>query len=160
MEEILPFLAALAYMAYTVYNNYQKGQAEAKSRNPSQPYEDKQPYEAETTSPFKEWWETEVLPEKSILEPEPVKYQEPKYEQTYHEPKIERPVRKKVKSEIPQTIELYNPEEPAEEVIRGREIHAPHKHKFVASKEEEHVYSDFDFRDAIIKEAILNRPQY
>jgi len=154
MEEILPFLAVLAYMAYKVYSNYQKGQEEAKARNPSRPYQE------EEIKPFKEWWETEVLPEKSILDPEPVKYHEPKYEQTYQEPKVERPVYNKVKSEIPQTIELYNPEIPAEEVIRGREIHAPHKHKFVASQEEEYIYSDFDFRDAVIKEAILNRPQY
>ena len=92
------------------------------------------------------------------------KYHEPVYEPFYNESGTEKRYKKltdkKIATAIPTAIELYNPEVPAEEVIRGREIHAPHKHKFVASQREEIRTSDFDFEDAIIKEAILNRPEY
>ncbi len=157
MDNILPFLAALAYMAYKIYENYQKGQEEARTRNPSRPYV--KPNEEAYTK-----WDDEqtYTPERSILDKEPStpeKYHEPKYK-----PMIEKPYREQIQKEekviIPKVVELYNPEIPAEEVIRGREIHAPHKHKFVASERAEEKYSEFDLEDAVIKEAILNRPQY
>ncbi|MEJ6982368.1 hypothetical protein WG906_18025 [Pedobacter sp. P351] len=156
MENLLPFLAGLAYMAYKIYENYQKGQEEARKRNPSQPYSD---VEEET---YQEWKGEDIyVPTKSILDKEvpPEKYHEPKYERMIETPYRE-PVRKEAKATIPSVVELFNPEEPAEEVVKNREIHAPHRHKFVASQEEVDLSSDFDFRDAIIKEAVLNRPQY
>lgn len=156
MENILPFLAALAYMAYKVYENYQKGQEEARTRNPSQPYSQG------TEEAYPEWKEEDILiSAKSILdkeEPPAEKYHEPKYERMIEKPYREPLAKETVK--IPAKVELYNPEEPAEEVLRGREIHAPHKHRFVASQQEADVYSEFDVQDAVIKEAILNRPQY
>jgi hypothetical protein len=155
MENILPFLAALAYMAYKVYENYQKGQEEARTRNPSQPFEER------SEEAYSEWRDEQTyIPEKSILDKEPhapEKYHEPRYEPMLP---TREPVKKEPGVKIPRVVELYNPEEPAEEVIRGREIHAPHKHKFVASEREEEKYADFDIEDAVIKEAILNRPQY
>ena len=160
MEELLPFLAGLAYMAYKFFTNFRKGQEEARNRNPSQPYAE-QPGE---NQPF--WPEPQevYVPEKPSKQPLQEKYHEPKYEPAYKEPMIPKPVRepitKEVKTKIPHKVELYNPEVPAEEVVRNRAIHEPHKHKFVASQEEEVRSSDFDFEDAIIKEAILNRPQY
>ena len=161
MENIFPFLAGLAYMAYKFYSNYQKEQEEARKRNPSQPYFDNS---GETHT---DWVEPDP-----VFVPEPAeskkavtdKYHEPRYEPAYKEPKVEKPVREPLYREpisaIPRKVELYNPEVPAEEVVRSREIHHPHKHKFVASQEEEEFSSDFDFKDAIVKEAILNRPQY
>lgn len=168
MEEIFPFLAGLAYMAYRIYANFKKGQEEARNRNPSQPRHQE---ERET---YIEWLDPEETyvpePVTSRKEPatrqEPVreKYQEPKYEPSYREPVVQKrkieSLKREVGTKIPQTVKLYNPEVPAEEVVRGRAIHEPHKHKFVASQEEEQTYIDFDFKDAVIKEAILNRPQY
>ena len=160
MEEILPFLGGLAYLAYMFYSNYQKGQEEARKRNPSKPYQE------EEHEQYQEWDVEETYRPESILDYKPAteKYQEPKYEEVYSEPVLEKPFKKladkKDAPHIPNKVELYNPEVPAEEVLRNREIHAPHKHAFVASHEEEVTYSNFDFEDAIIKEAILNRPQY
>ena len=165
MEEILPFLAGLAYMAYKVFDNYQKGQKEARERNPSQPYQQ----EAKET--YSEWIEPE-----EIYVPEPVKveepvaerYREPKYVPSYKEPIVEKPVREHIlkesgRSGIPQKVELQDPGMPVVEVVRKKAADSPLKYQFVASQEEEEFYSDysdFDFKDAIIKEAILNRPQY
>lgn len=160
MEEILPFLGGLAYLAYMFYSNYQKGQEEARKRNPSKPYQE------EEHEQYQEWDVEETYRPESTLDYKPAteKYQEPKYEEVYRESIVEKPYKKladkKDAPHIPQKVELYNPEVPAGEVLRSREIHAPHKHAFVASHEEEVTYSNFDFEDAIIKEAILNRPQY
>lgn len=161
MEEMLPFLAGLAYMAYKFYTNFQKGQEEARNRNPSQPYAE------EPQDIYPEWVEPEpvyVPAPPVVTSPVPEKYHEPRYEPVYKEPKVEKAIRepfyKEEVSKIPAKIELENPEIPVEEVLRNRAIHLPHKHQFVASQEEEHIYSDFDFKDAVIKEAILNRPQY
>ncbi|MBC8051844.1 MAG: hypothetical protein H7Y13_02145 [Sphingobacteriaceae bacterium] len=161
MEDFLPFLGGLAYMAYKFYTNYQKGQEEARNRNPSQPYQETEP---ET---YREWGQPEpvYVPEPvKKYEPVPEKYHEPKYEPAYREPRKEKPVRETLYrepvSKIPRKVELSNPEVPAEEIVKNRAIHEPHKHKFEASQEVTDYYSDFDFKDAIVKEAILNRPQY
>lgn len=161
MEEMLPFLAGLAYMAYKFYTNFQKGQEEARNRNPSQPYAE------EPRDSYPEWVEPEpvYVPAPPVAEQqEPQKYHEPRYEPAYREPSVEKQVREPLYREemstIPTKIELENPEIPVEEVIRNKALHMPHKHHFVASQEEEIFYSDFDFKDAIVKEAILNRPQY
>lgn len=161
MEELLPFLAGLAYMGYKFYTNFQKGQEEARKRDPSKPHSEQAPAEY----PFWTQSEETYVPENPApVKPIAEKYHEPKYEPTYKEPMIPRPAReviaKEKKSKIPHKVELYNPEVPAEEVVKNKAIHAPHKHQFVASQEEEVLSSDFDFKDAIVKEAILNRPQY
>ena len=123
-------------------------------------------HQEEEHEQYQEWDVEETYRPESILDYKPAteKYQEPKYEEVYSEPVLEKPFKKladkKDAPHIPNKVELYNPEVPAEEVLRNREIHAPHKHAFVASHEEEVTYSNFDFEDAIIKEAILNRPQY
>jgi hypothetical protein len=158
MENLLPFLAGLAYMAYKIYSNYQKEQEAAKKRNPSQSY---QPESAES---YPEWVEEEVYQPENTYEFPSEKYHEPKYEPAYRETPVAevkvKPTAVEKKVEIPFRVELHNPEIPSEEVVKNRLIHEPHKHKFVASQEEEQFYSDFDFKDAIVKEAILNRPQY
>ena len=161
MEDILPFLAGLVYLAYKFYTNYQKGQQEARNRNPSKPYAE------EHQDTYSEWTEPEPVytPAPPVVEHQaPQKYHEPRYEPAYREPRVEKSVREPVYKEevsrIPVKLELENPEIPVEEVVRNRALHMPHKQKFVVSQEEEIFYSDFDFRDAIVKEAILNRPQY
>ena len=160
MEEILPFLAGLAYMGYKIYDNFQKGQEEARQRNPSNPV-------PQERTDYSEWFEDEQpYSPKSILDKDvsPERSPETKYEPVYQKNVAEQPYRepayKAERSSMPAKVELYNPEVPAAEVLRNRRIHESHNHKFEAHAEEEHPYADFDFKDAIIKEAILNRPQY
>ena len=68
----------------------------------------------------------------------------------------------RIKSEALIRSASRNPERPVEEVLRSRSIHQQHQHKLELYQEDEesHPYADFDFKDAIVKEAILNRPQY
>ena len=92
------------------------------------------------------------------------------YEPAYKEVKHPRPVREiyqEVKYEpmIPETVVRHKyKEEPAQEVKLGRTIHAPHKHGAPIVEEEvvqeRSAYADFDMHDAVIKSAILNRPEY
>lgn len=57
-------------------------------------------------------------------------------------------------------MDYYNPEIPAEEVLANRRIHEPHKHGVKLPKKEKHVAADFNFRQALIYDAILRRPEY
>lgn len=56
--------------------------------------------------------------------------------------------------------DYYNPEIPAEEVVNSRKIHAKHHHQFEFPKEEEDEKRVFDLREAVIQQAIINRPDY
>lgn len=149
MGEYLPFLFAIAYVIYGFYNNLKKGQEEAKKRNPAKPWD------AGQTPENEEWpWEKEVAPQPvrpSYTEPEPVlvkevhrpDHHEPRYESVYQQPVYAeyvkaKPARKK-KSAIPTTVTISD---------RINDLDAV-----------DMVY-DFDMRDAVVKKAILDRPQY
>ena len=57
--------------------------------------------------------------------------------------------------------DYYNPETPADEVIKNRQIHQPHRHSFkFPKKKEKHPAADFNFKQALIYDAILRRPEY
>ncbi|MEO5909324.1 MAG: hypothetical protein ABIP95_00470 [Pelobium sp.] len=56
--------------------------------------------------------------------------------------------------------DYYNPEVPVAEVSEGRRIHALHPHQFEFPHEEKEVEFEFNLREAVIQQAILNRPQY
>jgi len=149
MGEYLPFLFAIAYVIYGFYNNLKKAQEEAKKRNPAKPWDAGQTPEKE------EWpWEKEVTSQPawpSYTEPEPIlvkevrhpDYHEPKYESVYQQPAYAEYVKpkpaKKKKSTIPTSVTIsdrINQHDGAGEAY------------------------DFDMRDAVIKKAILDRPQY
>lgn len=149
MGEYLPFLFAIAYVIYGFYNNLKKAQEEAKKRNPSRPWDaDQQEGKRETprNKPVPQmpappvYAEPEPILVKEVYQPE---RWEPKYEPVYQEPayqeyvKPKAPARKK-KSVIPTNVSIsdrINPEE-------GSPAY------------------QFDMRDAVIKKAILDRPQY
>lgn len=57
-------------------------------------------------------------------------------------------------------FDFYNPEVPAAEVVENRRLHKPHHHGFEVAKKEKHLAADFNFRQALIYDAILRRPQY
>lgn len=149
MGEYLPFLFAAAYVIYGFYNNLKKAQEEAKKRNPAKPWDANQSPEKQE-SPWKK--EVSSQPARpSYTEPEPILVKEvhrndsyePKYESVYQQPAYTEYVKpkpaKKKKSAIPTTVTIsdrINHHDGAGEVY------------------------DFDMRDAVIKKAILDRPQY
>lgn len=154
MGEYLPFLFAIAYVIYGFYNNLKKAQEEAKTRNPAKPWDAGQSPEKEESP-----WEREVTPQPvwpSYTEPEPILVKEvqrpgsyePKYESVYQQPVYQQPVyegyvkpksARKKKSTIPTSVNISD----------------GINQQGGAGK----VY-EFDMRDAVIKKAILDRPQY
>ncbi len=161
MENFLPVVIGLILLGFKIYSNFRKEQEKARNRNPSP---------TEVSLPEMPAPPVEKLPTKpqTILVEEvfdPAHPYEPHYKPVYKEPTVAKPVAEpKYERAKPETIvkERINPEIPVEEVLKGQAIHQPHKHQYPLSHEEEegHLYSDFDIRDAVIKEAILNRPQY
>lgn len=59
-----------------------------------------------------------------------------------------------------EATDYYNPEVPTEEVLEGRKLHALHPHQFEFPHGEKGAEVEFNLREAIIQQAILNRPQY
>jgi len=153
MGEYLPFLFAIAYVVYGFYNNFKKGQEEARKRNPSQPWEGeqdrgKQKPQRSTPSQGKSLQGKPVKPTYTTAEPILVKevydpaHPEPKYESVYQQPayaEYEKPkTAPKKKSAIPTSVSISDR---------------------ISHHDEEPAYA-FDIRDAVVKKAILDRPQY
>lgn len=65
----------------------------------------------------------------------------------------------KVSKKTP-VLDYYNPEAAAAEVLANRKIHEPHRHGVKAKQKEKHLAADFNFRQALIYDAILRRPEY
>ncbi len=161
MENLFPFLIAILYFAFKIYSNFQKEQEKARSRRPSQPA----PSQAETAQSLqgKKQAAQTSLPQPFLVEEryDPNRPFEPQYKHVYTEevPKegFREPSAPKVESRS--AVQLQNPEVPSEETLKARAIHKAHHHRWEPEAEQE-VVPGFDFRDAIIKEAILNRPDY
>ena len=145
MEKIIYVLVPIAYFIFQAYNNYKKEQEKAKKRNLSQPYpivvtEDIKPVITQKNQQFDV---KEFLKEKFNLE-------------TERKEVIKTQTRNI--SEY-QSKDYYNPEVPSEEVVQNRKTHASHQHKaiFPVLEELEKPFV-FNLREAIIQQAILNRP--
>ncbi|WP_017257870.1 hypothetical protein [Pedobacter arcticus] len=65
----------------------------------------------------------------------------------------------KVSKKTP-VLDYYNPEVASEEVLANRRIHEQHKHGIQSKQKEKHLAADFNFRQALIYDAILRRPEY
>lgn len=177
MKEYIPFLIAIAIAAARMYSNFQKEQEKARKRNPSLPGGEGAPGQPVPPPPARKSPPVPPKPApplpKPKMKPEPVLIKEttdprrpyePVYTREYREPVYEKPVVEKYTPEkrvTPHRVELSNPEDISEETSLNRTIHQPHKHRFelLTHDDEESAY-EFDMRDAVIKEAILNRPQY
>ncbi|WP_256009477.1 hypothetical protein [Desertivirga xinjiangensis] len=162
MEQFLPLIIGLAFFVYKTYSNYKTEQEKTRKRNISQ---------ARPQDP-----EAEPLPSKAqdTAKPKPFLYDEkrdtperyePQYKNPYKEPMVKPALKEesyqRMQSEVYPEAEPYYREKPAEETIKNRKIHASHKHANAKVKhEEEHPAYEFDMKDAIIKEAILNRPKF
>ncbi len=187
MKEYLPFLIAFAIAGFRLYSNFQKEQEKARKRNPSRPAgeETGSPVapvkKADTSGPKTDIpnhipetaWQKQPYP-KPETRPKPELVEEsydsrrpyePVYKREYKEPVYEK--QKPVKSvfsekKIPQRVELtHNFEDVSDETRKNRSIHQSHRHGSgsIIHEDQEGAY-EFDMRDAVIKEAILNRPKY
>jgi hypothetical protein len=167
MQEFLPLIVGFLVLAFKFYSNFQKEQEKVKKRDFSKP----QRPEEDPSDP----WFTGSVPEHPVQLPVPETEQEvfiphqpyePRYE-TLRPEKIKREVVKepryqRMRPEQSITTDGRSPETAAGEILRGRAIHAKHPHKFDPHEEsyERSAYADFDMEDAVIKSAILNRPEY
>ncbi len=159
MEDLLPFVIGLAAFAYKIYSNFKSEQEKARKRDTSMPaepiddlYVPEKPAESRK-KPVKE-------PAPFLLEEvvDPARPFEPKYKHIYKEAKVAAPIKEKSSTELSQyglAVEI-----PAEEVLQSRKIYERHQHKLERVNHDEELPYEFDMRDAIIKQAILNRPDY
>lgn len=163
----MPIIIAVAVLIYRVYTNFQKEQEKARKRNPAERSAETYPSDVPqpgTTPPHYEYEREQELVEETYSPERPY---EPVYKrvrpeipvrEVYKETKYEPMVAEKV------VVNKYK-EESAREIKLGKAIHAPHKHGITMDEEKEGVqersaYADFDIHDAVIKSAILNRPEY
>ena len=167
MEELLPLIGAFAALAFKVYSNFKKEQEKAKQRNFSRPEAPKAPQtdtwfpstvdEPEVQRPYADFEQEVFNPQKPYEPAYPSSKAESIEREVVLEPRYER-----MRPEHVTTTDGKSPERPAEEVLRNRAIHLPHRHKFTPHEEESErsAYADFDMEDAVIKAAILNRPEW
>lgn len=150
MEEYFPFIIAGGYFAYKIYTNFQKMQEEAKKRNPALPHQGKAPGKPAGKGP-----QPSSLPKPSSagpLKPAPFlvqevndpKHAEPTYKSVYEQPLHEKRAAKSkasrpAKSGIPGRIKLSD--------------------RIIHDDVPEEVFH-FDMRQAVINQAILERPSY
>ncbi|HEY0900210.1 MAG TPA: hypothetical protein VGD90_12815 [Sphingobacteriaceae bacterium] len=166
MEQFLPLVLALLALGFRVYTNFQKEQEKARSRNISKP-PTPEPHFPDSWLPQSEAPKYEQYPE---VEPQEVFIPEKPYEPVYQPLKAEKPTHElvsepryeRMRPEHIITTDGRSPETVTEEVRRGRAIHAVHHHKFTPHEEieERSAYADLDMEDAVIKSAILNRPEW
>lgn len=167
MENFIPFIIGIAFFVYKTWVNFQAEQNKAKKRNPSAPVAPS-PVKQKSNSvyPPSSRQVSTKTPEPFLIEEtfDPNNPYEPKYKHLYQREKSasKTSVEKRTKEDRPAqriSIEGYNPEQVSDEVKHNRTIHQKHNHNKKVQEEEASEYH-FDMRDAIIKEAILNRPQF
>ena len=145
MENLIYILAPIAYFLFQGYQNYLKEQEKAKKRNLGVPPQQ------EITS------EEEVIPEPLIIKETEAVELKPDYKLTKQEERIKQRREEIVYEKAKPTFsgDYYNPEMVSERRNAGRIKEKKPIQSVNMSYEEDY---DFDLRDAIIKEAILNRP--
>gem|GEM_PF-546415 len=147
MENLIYILVPIAYFLYQGYQNYLKEQEKAKKRNFGVPPQQ------EITS------EEEVKTEPMITKGTEAVELKPDYKLTKQEERVKQRREELVYEKINPTFsqDYYNPEIVTERrnAYKNRERDKKQLQPLNMSYDEE---EDFDLRDAIIKEAILNRP--
>lgn len=145
MENLIYILAPIAYFIFQAYQNFQKEQEKARKRNLGVPPQ------REITSDE----EVEIKPI-IIKETEAVELK-PDYKLTKKEERIKQRREELVYEKANPTFsnDYYNPEIVSERRNANKIKEKKPLQSVNISYEEDY---DFDLRDAIIKEAILNRP--
>lgn len=80
--------------------------------------------------------------------------------QDYFKERVKAKQQRDLKLPKKPVFDNYNPETPADEVIVGRKIHKPHQHGIKIKTKEKHLAADFNFRQALIYDAVFRRPEY
>lgn len=176
MDNIVIIIAAVAFFIFQVYSNYKKEQEEAKTRNPAnrRPSTSESPQkEVPPTMEIPRWLEDFLPPQESIKQKPERIYEKPKpvaMPENDHRGSIEYQRVKYVPSELPADLlkEYRNlPEKrEIEELKRSVAIHKAHSHQLkrltpqllVDEVEQDIEVPVFDLREAIIMNAILERP--
>lgn len=147
MENLIYILAPIAYFLFQGYQNYLKEQEKARKRNLGVPPA------KEITS------DEEVISEPLIIKETEAVELKPDYKLTKHEERVkqrrEEVVYEKANSSV--ANDYYNPEVLSERRLSIKNKERDKKPSLSVNLSYEEDY-DFDLRDAIIKEAILNRP--
>lgn len=162
--------AIIVAFLFNVYKNFKKEMEKAKARG----------NDAEAVAQAKERAEALERKQKAVYRPvvaqqnqtaydkaaaEDYTAAEPAYESNrdgYYRAQAEKKEIRAAKStrKIP-VADYYNPEVPSLEVLENRRIHQPHKHGYTPPKlNEKHLAADFNFKQALIYDAILRRPEY
>ncbi|HEY0896358.1 MAG TPA: hypothetical protein VGE15_07400 [Sphingobacteriaceae bacterium] len=164
MEQFLPLIVGFLILAFRVYSNFQKEQEKVRKRDftrPNQPEGHSSVPRVPEVTGSRPAPAPAAFPQEEVFMPYEPRYEAPKAEprprEVYREPHYQpmRPLQVAAS-------DGRSPEAAAEEIVRGRAIHARHPHQFEAHEEsyERSAYADFDMEDAVIKAAILNRPEY
>lgn len=177
MDNIFIIIAAVAFFIFQTYSNYKKEQEEAKTRDASKRRPNASESLPEETSlppmEIPKWLEDFLPPQEQIKQKPKKVYEKPEpvaKPVNDHQGSIEYQRVKYVPSELPADLlkEYRNlPEKKEiEELKRSVAIHKAHSHQFKRLKpyllvdkvEEEIEVPEFNLRDAIIMNAILERP--
>lgn len=155
---------------YNVYKNFKKEMEKAKARG----------QDAEAIAEAKRRAEVLERKQKSVYQPvvqqdyqttydqavekeyNPVTVSENNREDYFRERAKAKELRDAKSNNLKKPIsDYYNPELPVAEVITNRKIHQPHNHAFkFPQTKAKHLAADFNFRQALIYDAILRRPEY
>ncbi|WP_374163455.1 hypothetical protein [Arcticibacter sp. MXS-1] len=183
MQEYLPFIIGLGLVMLQFYNNFRKEQEKARNRNPTLPAgggasgSESVKGKNVAVPPSKPMVLQERGPvavpaqrnesERALVQEyyDPQRPYEPVYERNYREPLYKSPeTKERVVSErkvTPQRVEVTHLEDWSDETLKGRAIHSRHVHGArKQGSEDEGTDADFDMEQAIISQAILNRPEY
>ncbi len=168
MEQFLPLIIGFLVLAFRVYSNFQKEQEKVRKRDFSRPRQEDGGASVPRAPQMTGHRPVQLPPpapapfrEEEVFMPYEPRYEAPKPEprprEVYREPHYEP-----MKPLQAVTADGRSPESAAEEIVRNRAIHARHPHRFEAHEEsyDRSAYADFDMEDAVIKSAILNRPDY
>lgn len=178
MDNIVIIIAVIAFFLFSTYSNYKKEQEKANTRDPSKPQNrpnSSNPSPQEVPHPLEiPKWLEEFLPPQERVEPKPKPEPIPTSSYEHHGSIDYKPITyervKHVPSEPPADLlkEYRNLPEKREidELKRSVAIHSSHSHQFkrlqpfllVDKVEEEIEVPVFDLREAIIMNAILERP--
>lgn len=176
MDNILIIVAVVAFFLFQTYSNYKKEQEKAKTRNPSERSPDISDVPQKELPPSMEIprWLEDFLPPQETKAPKPKPIREKPepvaMPATQHYGSIDYQRTKYISSERPADLlreyrDLPEKKE-IEELKRSVAIHKDHAHQFnrlkpysIVDKVEEAIeVPEFDLREAIIMNAILERP--
>ena len=149
MENFIYILIPIAFFLFKTYRNFIKEQEKAKNRNPPKPILS---HDVQNR--------TEVIGQDIMPELKEAPFDSTDFLNEKKEAQKRRAGQLKAAQKTPknEVKDYYNPETPAEEVLEGRRLHAAHHHEFEFPRRERDATIDFDLRDAVIQQAIMNRP--